>query len=71
VIVAMKIAATLNNPDGSPAIAGIQEQVAPLTPEEEESYVKIDFDPEAFRAEIGAPALRTATKADTLKRRWR
>lgn len=67
----IKVLATLQNPDGSPAIAGVADQVLPETEAEARTYESISFDPEAFRAEVGANALRSADKATVLKRRWR
>ena len=64
---------TLNNADGSIAVAGIADAVRPVTEEEEASYKDLDFDVGAFKAEIGATGLRFADndKAGVLKARWR
>merc|ERR1712243_249939 len=48
------------------------DSVAPLTKEEEAKYVNIDFDPEVYRQDIGAPGLMHGNdKAKTLMARWR
>ncbi len=66
-----KLLATLNEADGKIAIPGIYDAVRKVTPEEDAGYKSIDFDPEAFRAEIGANALRFSDKESILKARWR
>jgi cytosolic nonspecific dipeptidase len=67
----VKLLATLNDNDGRIAIPGIYDAVRKVTPEEDESYKAIDFDPEVFRAEVGASALRFSDKESVLKARWR
>ena len=41
--------------DGKILVEGLMDSVAPLTPEEEAKYVNIDFDPEEYRKDMGAP----------------
>ena len=65
------ILGTLNNSDGSIAVQGILDAVRPVTEAEEKSYETIDFNPEEFKKEINAKALRFDTKAEVLKSRWR
>jgi len=59
--------------DGKILVEGLMDSVAPLTPEEEAKYVNIDFDPEEYRQNIGAPGslMHGADKAKTLMARWR
>ena len=45
---------TLVDADGKILVDGLEEQVAPLTPEERALYKSIDFDPEDYRQDIGA-----------------
>jgi nonspecific dipeptidase len=68
----VKLFSTLHENDGTIAIKGVQDEVAPMTEEEAKLYESIDFDPEEFRKEAGAPkALRFSTKQDVLTARWR
>jgi len=58
--------------DGTILVEGLMDTVAPLTKEEEAKYVNIDFDPEVYRQDIGAPGLMHGNdKAKTLMSRWR
>jgi len=59
--------------DGKILVEGLMDSVAPLTKEEEAKYVNIDFDPEDYRKDIGAPGkLMTGNdKIATLMARWR
>merc|ERR1711973_447878 len=58
--------------DGTILVEGLMDSVAPLTKEEEAKYVNIDFDPEVYRQDIGAPGLMHGNdKAMTLMSRWR
>jgi len=59
--------------DGKILVEGLMDSVAPLTPEEEAKYVNIDFDPEEFRQDLGAPGrlMHGNDKAKTLMARWR
>lgn len=55
-------------------IPGINELVDKLTPEEDALYAPIDFDPEAYRQDIGAEKLLhdgEDCKKKTLQHRWR
>merc|ERR1712128_172223 len=49
------------------------DSVAPLTPEETAKYKNIDFDPEEYRTNIGAPGhlMHKDDKKKTLMARWR
>jgi len=48
-----RLLATLTNPDGTLAIAGLQEQVKPLTPAEQESIQSLPGDVSTFRHQAG------------------
>merc|ERR1719233_1385722 len=52
---------------------GLMDPVAPLTPEESAKYTNIDFDPEEYRKDLGAPGrlMHGNDKAKTLMARWR
>jgi len=63
--------ARLHNSDGSIAVPGLMDTVRPVTAAERATYEPIDFSPEEFRAEIGAPALRHGDKEGVLMARWR
>lgn len=68
----VKLLATLHAPDGSIAVPGIMDTVRPFTDAERATYADIDFNPEEFRAEVGAPrALRFGDKEGVLSARWR
>jgi len=59
--------------DGNILVEGLMDSVAPLTPEETAKYKNIDFDPEEYRTNIGAPGrlMHGDDKAKTLMARWR
>ena len=56
--------------DGNILVEGLMDTVAPLTDEELATYANIDFDPEDYRKDIGAPKLiHGEDKAKTLMAR--
>jgi acetylornithine deacetylase/succinyl-diaminopimelate desuccinylase-like protein len=55
--VAVEMLAALHDDQGRVAIPGFYDKVHPLTDEERAELKRIPFDEEAFRREIGAPAL--------------
>merc|ERR1719180_116038 len=59
--------------DGKILVEGLMDSVAPLTPEEAAKYTNIDFDPEEYRKDLGAPGrlMHGNDKAKTLMARWR
>eukprot|EP00045_Choanoeca_perplexa_P016897 m.234799 g.234799 ORF g.234799 m.234799 type:complete len:489 (-) comp17392_c0_seq2:3794-5260(-) len=68
----VKIFATLVDPKGNILIPGINDSVAPVTPEEEKTYDPIDFSLEGYASDAGAVgALPHPSKNETLMRRWR
>uniref|UniRef100_A0A0G4HED4 Peptidase M20 dimerisation domain-containing protein n=1 Tax=Chromera velia CCMP2878 TaxID=1169474 RepID=A0A0G4HED4_9ALVE len=67
-----KLLASLNKDDGSIAVPGVMDTVRPFPAEEQKLYESIDFDPEEFRTECGAPnALRFPDKKGVLSHWWR
>ncbi|XP_076450715.1 cytosolic non-specific dipeptidase-like [Babylonia areolata] len=56
---------------GNIQVPGVCDSVKPLTPEEEALYGPIDFDPEDYRADIGAKKLIHDQKEKVLMHRWR
>jgi nonspecific dipeptidase len=67
----VKVLGSLQADDGRIAVAGINDAVRPMTPEEEATYAGLDFDPAEFAAECGASALRHGDKKGALTARWR
>lgn len=59
--------------EGNILVEGLMDSVAPLTPEEAAKYTNIDFDPEEYRKDLGAPGrlMHGDDKAKTLMARWR
>ena len=59
--------------DGNILVEGLMDSVAPLTDEEREKYVNIDFDVEEYRGDIGTPGrlMHGQDKIKTLMARWR
>lgn len=63
---------TLVDKDGRILIDGILDQVAPLRPNEHETYQNIEFDVASYREEIGCNRLRhNEDKTQLLMHRWR
>jgi acetylornithine deacetylase/succinyl-diaminopimelate desuccinylase-like protein len=66
-----QIISSLKSRDGKILIPGIYDRVKPPSPEEEEAWRELPFDPERFRAtEVGSPALTGETGFDVLHRIW-
>jgi len=59
--------------EGNILVEGLMDSVAPLTAEESAKYDNIDFDPEVYRTDLGAPGalLTKGDKKKTLMARWR
>lgn len=63
---------SLTDNEGRILIDGIQDDVAPLRPDEEETYKSISFDVEDYRKDIGTTKLRhNGDKTQILMHRWR
>lgn len=61
----------LVTPSGEILIPGIQEMVAPLTPEEDKLYDTINFDLEGFEGNIGSKTVIQDNVKAALQARWR
>lgn len=63
---------TLVDKDGTILIEGINNEVAPLLPNEREIYSKIEFDVDSYRKDINTKLLlHKEDKVDLLMHRWR
>ena len=65
-----EIVASLHAPDGSVAVAGFYDDVLRLEPEERAELARVPFDEEAYRLEIGVPALHGEPGFTALERIW-
>jgi len=65
-----RLLASLHDDEGSVAVAGFYDDVVPLAAAEREALARIPFDVEAYRAEVGAPALHGEAGFSTLERLW-
>nr|WP_281371651.1 M20/M25/M40 family metallo-hydrolase [Petropleomorpha daqingensis] len=64
------VLASLHGPDGRVAVAGFDHGVPELTSERRAEIGAVDFDDEAYRASVGAPALFGEAGYSTLERLW-
>ena len=67
----VRILGTLVDTNGIIQIPGVNDMVAPVTPEEKEIYKDIDFDMEQYWKEIGSHTTISDDKIETLMHRWR
>jgi len=68
----VKVLGSLVDVSGKILVPGIYDEVAPMGPDEEASYSKVDFDLDEFRASVGVPGkLLHASKEGILQHRWR
>jgi acetylornithine deacetylase/succinyl-diaminopimelate desuccinylase-like protein len=65
-----EILAGLHEPDGAVAVAGFYDDVLPLTAADRAAVDGVPFDDEAYRAEVGVPALHGEPGYTTLERLW-
>jgi acetylornithine deacetylase/succinyl-diaminopimelate desuccinylase-like protein len=65
-----QILASLHEPDGSVAVAGFYDDVLPLPEADRAALARVPFDEEAYRAEVGVPALHGEPGFTTLERLW-
>lgn len=65
-----QILAGLHDPDGAVAVHGFYDDVAPLALADREALARVPFDEEAYRAEVGVPALHGEPGFTTLERLW-
>lgn len=66
----VQLLASLRSPDGRILVEGFYDKVRPLSPEEREAWARLPFDPEAFREEVGAPALFGEAGYTPLEQVW-
>jgi acetylornithine deacetylase/succinyl-diaminopimelate desuccinylase-like protein len=64
------ILASLHEPDGGVAVDGFYDGVEPLGDADREALVRVPFDEEAYRREVGVPALHGEPGHSTLERLW-
>jgi acetylornithine deacetylase/succinyl-diaminopimelate desuccinylase-like protein len=65
-----QLLASLHEPDGTVAVAGFYDEVRPLATADRASLSRVPFDEEAYRAEVGVPALHGEPGFTTLERLW-
>jgi acetylornithine deacetylase/succinyl-diaminopimelate desuccinylase-like protein len=65
-----EILAGLHEPDGTVAVAGFYDDVVPLSAGDRAALARVPFDDEAYRTEIGVPALHGEPGFTTLERLW-
>jgi acetylornithine deacetylase/succinyl-diaminopimelate desuccinylase-like protein len=65
-----EIVASFHTADGTVAVAGFYDSVAPLVTSDQEALEQVLFDEEAYRSDIGAPALHGEPGYTTLERLW-
>jgi acetylornithine deacetylase/succinyl-diaminopimelate desuccinylase-like protein len=65
-----EIIAGLHAPDGAVAVAGFYDDVVPLTSRERDALARVPFDEEAYRLQVGVPALHGEPGHSTLERLW-
>ncbi len=66
----VQILAALHEPDGTVAVAGFYTDVLPLSAADRTALALVPFDEEAYRAEVGVPALHGEPGFTTLERLW-
>jgi acetylornithine deacetylase/succinyl-diaminopimelate desuccinylase-like protein len=65
-----QILASLHEPDGAVAVAAFYDDVLPLSAADRAALAGVPFDEEAYRAEVGVPALHGEPGFTTLERLW-
>jgi acetylornithine deacetylase/succinyl-diaminopimelate desuccinylase-like protein len=65
-----RLIASLHTPDGRVAVDGFYDGVRDVPPAERDALAKLPFDPEAFLASTGSPALFGEPGFTTLERLW-
>jgi acetylornithine deacetylase/succinyl-diaminopimelate desuccinylase-like protein len=65
-----QILAGLHDPDGTVAVPGFYDSVAPLSRADREALAQVPFDEDAYRAEVGVPELHGEPGFTTLERLW-
>lgn len=69
-VVLAEILASLHASDGTVTVPGFYDGVAPLGPERREEIAAVAWDDEAYRVELGVPALHGESGYTTLERLW-
>lgn len=62
--------ASLHDADGRVAVPGFYDDVRPLSAEERDAFARLPFDEEAYRRQLGVPALFGEPGYTTLERVW-
>ncbi len=65
-----RIVASLHDADGRVAVPGFYDEVDELAPADQEALARVPFDEDAYRVEVGAPALHGEPGRSTLERLW-
>ncbi|MDX6485362.1 MAG: hypothetical protein QOF43_515 [Gaiellaceae bacterium] len=65
-----QILAGLHEPDGTVAVAGFYDAVTPLSAADRAALARVPFDEDAYRDEIGVPALHGEPGFTALERLW-
>ncbi len=66
----VRILAALKDAHGHILVPGFYDRVRPLTPDERAEFARLPFSEEAFRADLGVPALFGEAGYTTLERLW-
>jgi acetylornithine deacetylase/succinyl-diaminopimelate desuccinylase-like protein len=65
-----QLLAGLHEPDGTVAVGGFYDEVLPLSDADRAALARVPFDDEAYRIEVGVPALHGEPGFSTLERLW-
>jgi acetylornithine deacetylase/succinyl-diaminopimelate desuccinylase-like protein len=65
-----QLLAGLHEPDGTVAVGGFYDDVLPLSDADRAALARVPFDEEAYRVEVGVPALHGEPGFSTLERLW-
>src|SRR5262249_24064477 len=65
-----RIVASLHSPHGAVAVPRFYDDVTELAPADREALERVPFDEEAYRGEVGVPALHREPGRSTLGRLW-
>jgi acetylornithine deacetylase/succinyl-diaminopimelate desuccinylase-like protein len=65
-----QLLAGLHEPDGTVAVGGFYDDVLPLRDADRAALTRVPFDEEAYRLEVGVPALHGEPGFSTLERLW-
>ena len=65
-----RIVASLHDADGRVSVPGFYDEVDELAPADREALERVPFDEEAYRRDVGAPALHGEPGRSTIERLW-